>query len=224
LNEPLTPDFRPHNALSVTSTLFFSRLDVTDSATQATATLLSNLSLKVGGEWAQHWNKFVESAFTVGLSEISMQTVSAKTLQNPSHQLLSLEASVALRPLERVSISLHTGTAQSLFLRALTVDSLILDQIPLFYQGADISLLLVVSDPFILTGGAGLIYTFGSNNDTYQVLHGLQYQGNFGIKTRLGEKASLTGVAYVLSQTFATSISTQVWLETGFSFGLHYDF
>lgn len=214
-----------YSSFQITAGLGQSRLDSTDSSTNAKSVLGSTFSPQIEAKWTQHWASGLRTFLGAGVKKESFQTTSSThTLSGENPVLTNFELGAAVWSTPSFNLDLSLGLESFSFFRATSSTQLTFDRVSTPVVGAEVSYKFLQSRVFSLSTVAAAKYLMGSSQSSYDVNSGYGYDLGL-ILEHAGEarKNPFFGGLVYSSINQNTSISTQNYKSAAVVFGFRFD-
>jgi hypothetical protein len=211
------------NIFGVTSKLSYSRIDSSDILSYDQATLLSDLNAGVSAKWIQHWSNKWETFLNANVLTTNLESATTKPIDNSNKVISGIEIGANDRLSEKWKLIPSFGFQQQFFIRAVTINQLTVDSVPVpfFRIQGDYSFYQV--QPFNLGISLGGTYFVPASSPNFTINAGSGYLGKFFLVRQL-QKAQVYATGGYERNSQNTSISTQktqdLSLEIGFAWKL----
>lgn len=214
-----------YSSFQITAGIGQSRLDSTDSSTNAKSVLGSTFSPQVDAKWTQNWASGLRTFLGAGIKKESFQTTSSThTLSGENPVLTNFQIGAGLWSTPSFNLDLSLGLESFSFVRATSSTQLTLDRVSTPVVGAEFSYKFLQSRVFSLSAVAAAKYLMGSSQSSYDVNSGYGYDLGL-ILEHAGEnrKNPFFGGLVFSSVNQNTSISTQNYKSAALVFGFRFD-
>ena len=214
-----------YSSFQITAGLGQSRLDSTDSSTNAKSVLGSTFSPQIDAKWTQNWASGLRTFLGAGIKKESFQTTSSThTLSGENPVLTNFELGAGLWNTPSFNLDLSLGLESFSFVRATSSTQLTFDRVSTPVFGAELSYKFLQSRVFSLSALAAAKYLMGSSQSSYDVKSGYGYDLGLILEhAGANRKTPFFGGLIFSSLNQNTSISTQNYKSAALVFGFRFD-
>lgn len=220
LGAEIDKNFVPHSKVEVELRPFYSRILSTDSYTQGTGSIVSDLNYGLSADWKQFWSEHLETNIGFEVNRYAYQPPSLKSLTSSEGTSTGFHVGLDWEFASNLDLVAELGYSQQLFVRANSTSSYILDRVAIPQASLGLDYQAFEIEPFQFNIDASLIYLAAQETSFgYNVKSGLGYEIGLQLKQQLSSVEIFSRANYQsISQD--TSIASRTYTEVGASFGI----
>ncbi|MBC7384690.1 MAG: hypothetical protein H7301_00830 [Cryobacterium sp.] len=213
-----TPENIYFSWLKVDPTVGFYRLEVTDTFTGVTGTLVSKLSPGLHLNWRPELGDGLHLGLGLDFTSLTWQVPPNRALSNSRLSVFGFHAEVGQSLFRGGELSLKVGNSEQVFLRSVSSTELAVEKVPLMYAGPEFRYSFLSRGPFEASATLGAGITFSGQNGTTEIKRGHYYRSGLGFSQALMQGV-MTGGLEFQRHVFSTSFSENAFEELKLSFG-----